>query len=370
MGILFGKTCCGNKNNGSDVPNVTVRCDPSSAWSTAVHEGNWNEVQSIHNDKPKSLNSRVNLDGETALHVAVKRKDMKLIEFLLSQNADVNIQSIKTGNTPLHEAASRQNIYILTMLLHYGANPRIFNSNNKIPKSLATDRQIKSMFKPQNIQRIRNQRSLRELLQTPNETKHQSSLPRQDSLEMTSSLPSGRELTIDESYIAAITECDQDIDHYNDPEPLENALDDGKVTDFGTQVGVELHEVIFFFQHLPDKAQFWNQIIGESKDKITTSKELFKLTYALIYATIKIRHNWKIKEAKETHSLEPLKKPPSDSIKELTRILKHKIKRGREQFSLSKIEYIVEFNNYLYEASLLINAVDDEDDSDLALNYE
>ena len=54
-------------------------------------------IKKIFKDNPRCLNSRVNNDGESALHIAVKRKDMQLIEFLLTKDIDVNMKSIRTG---------------------------------------------------------------------------------------------------------------------------------------------------------------------------------------------------------------------------------------------------------------------------------
>ena len=221
MGVVHNTCCNGNERN-PEVPNTTMRCDPSSEWATAVFEGNLDDIKSIYNQKAKVLNSRINTEGDTAMHIAVRRKHMKLIEFLLSQDADVNIKSLKTGNTALHEGALKDNIYILTMLIHYGADPKILNKEGKSPKSLGTDRQIKAIFKNANIERIRNQRSLKQLLETPtalfNEDKNQM-LQRQNSDSFTttalsSTLPSGREFSFNESYMGKIADVDQGIFYF------------------------------------------------------------------------------------------------------------------------------------------------------------
>ena len=213
----MGNTCCGEGVN-QEIPNTTLRCDPSSKWATAIHEGNFEEIKQLYNDNPKFLNVRVNTNGDTAMHIAVRRKQMQLIEFLLKHDADVNIQTLNTGNTPLHEAALRENVYIITMLIHYGSDPKTLNKNGKSAKSLATERKIKTIFKPANIERIRNQRSLRQLLETPTAPFYDDDvLQRQNSDSFTSdtmlssSLPSGRELSFDESLIDKIADINQGI---------------------------------------------------------------------------------------------------------------------------------------------------------------
>ena len=50
---------------------------------------------------PQNLELRNN-DGLTCLHVAAKRKDLAIIELLLSKNADVNAKRMKDGKTILH----------------------------------------------------------------------------------------------------------------------------------------------------------------------------------------------------------------------------------------------------------------------------
>ena len=104
-----------------------------------------------------------------------------------------------------------------------------------------------------------------------------------------------------------------------------------KDSKFAREFGVELHEIIFFLWDLKNKSEFWDQIIGKEKDEITRSKQLFKLTYALVFATIKTKHNKVMQKAEmseQREEIESLKKPSLDSMKELTRILKFKIKRG------------------------------------------
>lgn len=207
----MGNTCCSDSKSHQEIPNTTLRCDPSSEWATAVHEGNFEEIKAIYADNPKFLNVRINTNGDTAMHIACRRKEMPLVEFLLKHDADVNIPSLKTGNTALHEAALRENVYMVTMLIHHGSDPKALNKMGKSPKSLATKREIKAMFKSRNIERIRNQRSLRQLLETPTSPfDHNDILRRQHSdsfgsdTMFSSSLPSGAEFSFNESFIGRI----------------------------------------------------------------------------------------------------------------------------------------------------------------------
>ena len=159
------------------------------------------------------------------MHFAVKHNNIDLIEFLLFKNINGNIQSIRTGNTALHVAAERENIFVLTMLIHHGADTRVVNKKGELAMSLAVDSKIKLMFKPQNIQKIRNQRTLKKLLTTPiildfdddndarteSEEEAQTDLIRQHSI--SESLPNGTEMErkMDEWYIERFTEIEQGI---------------------------------------------------------------------------------------------------------------------------------------------------------------
>ena len=238
----------------------------------------------------------------------------------------------------------KDNVRILTILLNNGADPKIKNKNGRLPKLLIADREIKAILKPKNIQKIQNERKLKQLESTSGDEFSQTLSMQNSDTVISESLPS---VDIDESYIGKITEIETGIMYIcivlrsfgcsdfacyvvnnDDEEEGAECSNERTKNDFAIRVGVELHEIVYFFQHLPDKSQFWHKTIGKHKEKITRSKQLYKLTYALIYATVKMKHNKRVTRGelrKEDGTVDPAQKPPSDIVKELTRILKSKI---------------------------------------------
>jgi len=64
-----------------------------------------------------------NSKGTTALHMAVKEKNIDLVRFLLEQNVDHSPRMKRDGWTPLHTAAmKRQTLRIIELLVIFGAD--------------------------------------------------------------------------------------------------------------------------------------------------------------------------------------------------------------------------------------------------------
>ncbi|KAK3577672.1 hypothetical protein CHS0354_018714 [Potamilus streckersoni] len=63
----------------------------------------------------RSLEVR-NCEGVTCLHLSAISENLKLMQFLVEKNADVNARELKTGQTVLHRAAETGNLNVLTFL--------------------------------------------------------------------------------------------------------------------------------------------------------------------------------------------------------------------------------------------------------------
>ena len=81
----------------------------------------------------------------TPLHWACYNGSKKVVEFLLSWNANENIQDIN-GNTPLHMAILSKNEHIIKKLLRKGANLKIKNNNGESPLDLAKKKKYKKII--------------------------------------------------------------------------------------------------------------------------------------------------------------------------------------------------------------------------------
>ncbi|XP_074876007.1 NF-kappa-B inhibitor beta [Buteo buteo] len=76
-----------------------------------------------HDEEARAQLDSVNYDGYTPLHVAVLRKDLEMVELLLSAGADLNKAEPSCGRSPLHLAVEAQSPEVAECLLRAGADP-------------------------------------------------------------------------------------------------------------------------------------------------------------------------------------------------------------------------------------------------------
>lgn len=95
----------------------------------AVYEGNFQEIQSLL--KSYDIDSTTNA-GLSALHIAVKKRDLEMVKLLLSLDANIDAQDNK-GFSVLYYAVLQNNIPIAKFLLISGANPNLKNNIGNAP---------------------------------------------------------------------------------------------------------------------------------------------------------------------------------------------------------------------------------------------
>lgn len=112
------------------------RYKDSVAFFAAVKEQNFKLVRKLVGEN-KQLVSEQDSMGLTGLHWAVKREDLKVLEYLIRWGADVN-QTDMLNRTPLYLAMKQGNLKLVTSLVDQGADPAIATvagvSPQQIPK--------------------------------------------------------------------------------------------------------------------------------------------------------------------------------------------------------------------------------------------
>ena len=107
---------------------------------------NINKIKELLN-KGESPNISI-IDCITPLHLAVNKKNERIIEYLLKNNADTNSKNIIGGQTPVHYAViNNSNKKILSLLIKYGGLFNIKDNNNKTAFEYIKDISIYSYIK-------------------------------------------------------------------------------------------------------------------------------------------------------------------------------------------------------------------------------
>ncbi len=90
------------------------------------------------NFNPENINAQ-NEDGETPLHVAIRKNRLDMVKLLIEKGAD--LKNINTcGDTPLHVAVQNSWFYqfdIVNLLIEKGADVHLENKQGKTPLSMA-----------------------------------------------------------------------------------------------------------------------------------------------------------------------------------------------------------------------------------------
>ncbi|MBN2013235.1 ankyrin repeat domain-containing protein [candidate division KSB1 bacterium] len=87
-------------------------------------------------EKTVEINSR-DSDGDTPLHILIRRNDVHGVEVLISAGANVNAAG-DMGEMPLHVAITMRNLEIIQLLLSAGADVNIACEFGDTPKQRAS----------------------------------------------------------------------------------------------------------------------------------------------------------------------------------------------------------------------------------------
>ncbi len=81
-------------------PLAAQRASDGDNFIAAVREANGGKAMELINARGSTVVNYRGYDGDTALHIVVKRRDAEWLGFMLSKGADPNVGD-KTGDTPL-----------------------------------------------------------------------------------------------------------------------------------------------------------------------------------------------------------------------------------------------------------------------------
>lgn len=84
----------------------------------------------------KDVNS-YDINGNTLLHEACINGNIDIINFLISNNANINKRNYYSMDTPLHKAVQFNHIEIVQLLIDAGVSINIFNVCRKSPLYIA-----------------------------------------------------------------------------------------------------------------------------------------------------------------------------------------------------------------------------------------
>lgn len=104
----------------------------SNGWNTlhqAVFDAKYEKVKKLL--KTTDIESTTNA-GLTALHIAVKRRDLKMVKLLITNDADIDSQD-KKGFSPLYYAVLQNRVKIARFLLNNEADPNLANQIGNAP---------------------------------------------------------------------------------------------------------------------------------------------------------------------------------------------------------------------------------------------
>lgn len=100
-------------------------------------QGDFNQCKKLLDTGQIEINYKEDLMGRSLLHLTVKGKNKKLIEYLIKKGADVNAKD-ELGETPLHVAAQLPDHEITEILLNSGANVHATNCKGNTAAHLAS----------------------------------------------------------------------------------------------------------------------------------------------------------------------------------------------------------------------------------------
>jgi uncharacterized protein len=129
------------------VPAIAQNSSQGFTFLKGVRERDGATVQGLVDPpNPAVLNARDSGNGEGALHILVRGRDLTWLSFLMAKGARVDLQS-NDGTTPLMLAAQLGWVEGAEQMLARRANPNLANRNGETPLILAVHRRDLAMVR-------------------------------------------------------------------------------------------------------------------------------------------------------------------------------------------------------------------------------
>ena len=101
----------------------------------AARNGNFEKVKELVEKKSRLIAEKAN-NGETLLHIAASSGNSKIVAWLISKGADIEIKD-NANNTPLTNAISNMNFETVKTLVEKGVNLNNRGLWNRLPIEIA-----------------------------------------------------------------------------------------------------------------------------------------------------------------------------------------------------------------------------------------
>jgi ankyrin repeat protein len=118
-----------SEQDGAPAPEAEPLDELSLRFLNAIRDRDDVEILQRMVDEGANPNTK-NLDGQTALHLAIHNADTAMVQFLLEKGADPEATA-PNGNKPLYDAAESGYFEIVELLLDFNANVEAFNINEQ-----------------------------------------------------------------------------------------------------------------------------------------------------------------------------------------------------------------------------------------------
>ena len=118
-------------------PGLAQFGSDSSSFLDAVSKHDGTKAQELFDKKSSTIILSRDAQGETALHIVAKRRDLMWLQFMLAKGAEIDARD-HDGNTALADAAQLGWARGAQQLLEVGASVDLQNNRGETPLILAT----------------------------------------------------------------------------------------------------------------------------------------------------------------------------------------------------------------------------------------